>query len=738
MQADHRAGDRPFDRCENGEPGSERVVRLAPDADLVPHSLLASFHDEARGTLRDLAALLLDRHLRRLARQRNPVEWRLARLLLRLDEASGYLDLGFSRLQDYAAERLGLTARRVQVLLALARRLHALPRIASAYEAGTVSESQVRLLLRVVSPETEAAWLGKAAALNVRLLEREVRTALAADAAAPDATCSTSSEGTEGFADEDDAPADSEMIGVLVPARLRSRWEEALELARRSSGAPDPVWRCAEFIAADYLAGVPDLPGLLSRSLAGGPPESPAGDVQTLAGGGPHSCLGGRGDPAEPRDADLFEEILHQVEEESGARRWGVPVDGLVVILPDSVRDDPADGPRRLDDRLVECVRLRQNLAWHQGRLLRLFADRRLYRELGFLSFSRYCRERAGLGVRRAWHLIALERRLWLLPEIAGAYRCGSLSWVKASAIARVATDRTEKAWLHLARSVTVRRLLDEVAITQAEADRLFVPDCPAPETGRSSPEHASPGHPSLGRSSPEHSSPGPDDSADSPTSAHPAQPGGPPGLDRDGGVQLSAPALRPGAGHPDLRPDSWSHIRFRAPLEVASLWHHAFRVCRALARSSDEVVPAAEVSEAVQPSEAAERSLEDWECLDRLLDSFFATWEVRGGTAWRRRYRIFERDGWRCRVPGCSSRRGLQVHHVVFRSQGGSDEDDNLLVLCATHHLQGIHRGRLRCHPLPGGLMAWELGPDPVRGPVARYVEDVVWDAAVQRREAS
>src|SRR5262245_49363334 len=413
MQADQRAGDRPFDRSEHDEPGSERVVRLAPDAALVPDSILASSHDEARGTLRDLAALLLDRHLRRLARLRNPVEWRLARLLLRLDEASGYLDLGFSRLQDYAAERLGLTARRVQVLLALARRLRALPRTASAYEAGTVSESQVRLLLRVVSPETEAAWLGKAAALNVRLLEREVRAALAADAEAPAAeapvaevpgteapaaTRSTSREGPEGLADEDDAPADGEMIGVLVPARLRARWEEALELARRSSGAPDPVWRCAEFIAADYLAGVPDLSGLLARSLsedrpddpadpavrghdeAGSPPAgspaavSPAGDVQTLAGGGPHSCLGGRdddpagrdgdpagrdGDPAEPRDADLFEEILRGLEEESGARRWAVPVDGLVVILPDSVRDDPADAPRRLDDRLVECVRLR-------------------------------------------------------------------------------------------------------------------------------------------------------------------------------------------------------------------------------------------------------------------------------------------------------------------------------------------------------------------------------------------
>lgn len=74
----------------------------------------------------------------------------------------------------------------------------------------------------------------------------------------------------------------------------------------------------------------------------------------------------------------------------------------------------------------------------------------------------------------------------------------------------------------------------------------------------------------------------------------------------------------------------------------------------------------------------------------------------------------------------------------MIFHSQGGGDDDENLAVLCATHHLQGIHRGRLRCHALPGGLLAWELGPDILRGPVARYVEDVAWEAVVSRRAAS
>src|SRR5262249_54823891 len=144
---------------------------------------------------------------------------------------------------------------------------------------------------------------------------------------------------------------------------------------------------------------------------------------------------------------DLFEEVIRALEAESVARRW-TPAEGLCVLLPESAEPRPDDSPRALDSRLRELVRLRQNIASHQGRLLRVFVDRRLYSALGFLSFSRYCRERAGLGVRRAWDLVALERRLWLLPKVADAYRSGTLSWVRAAAISRVATEKTEDAWL--------------------------------------------------------------------------------------------------------------------------------------------------------------------------------------------------------------------------------------------------------------------------------------------------
>jgi hypothetical protein len=515
--------------------------------------------------------------------------------------------------------------------------------------------------------------------MTVRRLDTAVRSAVK-NAAVPNGAA----EPQTVPAVDDDPSVGGEFIAFTAPVRLRARWEQALELARRSSGASDPVWQSVEFIAAEYLSGVPDVALALSRSIAArGADGAPAGPAAC----GP--CGSARAGEPDPNDGtDLYEEVLAALatDVESGSSTdngftdasW--PDDGPRIVLSDAVRDDPADSPRALDARLLELVRLRQGVSWNLGRLLRIFADRRLYREFGLMSLSRYCRERLGLGVRRAWQLIALERRLFLLPATARAYQDGSVSWVKASAIARVATESTEQRWLRLAASVSVRRLLEEVALSEA-------------------------GHASAG----------------------------PAGLDSEGRVQLSAPvraATHPSPGPPGPAvPEPRARIRFWAPYAVASLWHEALALCRT-GSGGPLTGSGAPLTSSGAPLTGSS-PLTDAECVDVILDAFFATWSVRADAAWRRRYRIFERDGWRCRVPGCTSRQNLHVHHVTFRSHGGTDDDANLAVLCAVHHLQGIHRGRLLCHALPDGLLAWEFAPDPEAGPLVAYVEDVLWAAA-------
>ena len=55
----------------------------------------------------------------------------------------------------------------------------------------------------------------------------------------------------------------------------------------------------------------------------------------------------------------------------------------------------------------------------------------------------------------------------------------------------------------------------------------------------------------------------------------------------------------------------------------------------------------------------------------------------------------VLARDGYKCQCgkSGCSEQ--LHVHHIVFRSQGGSDAPNNLITLCKKHH-DALHDGKL------------------------------------------
>lgn len=61
----------------------------------------------------------------------------------------------------------------------------------------------------------------------------------------------------------------------------------------------------------------------------------------------------------------------------------------------------------------------------------------------------------------------------------------------------------------------------------------------------------------------------------------------------------------------------------------------------------------------------------------------------------------IYERDWYRCRA--CGSGQNLQIHHILYRSHGGTDDPDNLVLLCrechqAAHGIGGdISRAELR-----------------------------------------
>ncbi len=58
------------------------------------------------------------------------------------------------------------------------------------------------------------------------------------------------------------------------------------------------------------------------------------------------------------------------------------------------------------------------------------------------------------------------------------------------------------------------------------------------------------------------------------------------------------------------------------------------------------------------------------------------------------RRREVLARDGHRCRGRGCGGTRFLDVHHVMPRDRGGSNDPENLITFCAPCH-RLIHRGK-------------------------------------------
>jgi hypothetical protein len=129
--------------------------------------------------------------------------------------------------------------------------------------------------------------------------------------------------------------------------------------------------------------------------------------------------------------------------------------------------------------------------------------------------------------------------------------------------------------------------------------------------------------------------------------------------------------------------------LRARLPSRVAELLQAAFRAVRAVEG----------------------RLLDDGRCLVRVARHYTETWHAHVKKARTASQKVRRRDRCRCQVPGCS-RPAVHAHHIVARSRGGSDEAENLVGLCAFHHLVGVHGGYLRVSGRAPDGLTWELGP--------------------------
>ncbi len=128
--------------------------------------------------------------------------------------------------------------------------------------------------------------------------------------------------------------------------------------------------------------------------------------------------------------------------------------------------------------------------------------------------------------------------------------------------------------------------------------------------------------------------------------------------------------------------------LRARVPIWIALTLQAAFRAVRA----------------------TEGRLLDDGRCLVLVARHFVQTWKPHVRKARTLSQKVRERDLGRCWMPGCS-RRAAHAHHVELRSHGGADTPENLVALCACHHLRGIHGGYIRVWGRAPDQLVWEVG---------------------------
>jgi hypothetical protein len=553
-----------------------------------------------------LRALELKLALR--AQSRGALKAVIAQLAYAAKGKKSWERLGYARLDDYAAERLGVPGRTLREAGSVGQALLRCPALQDALVSGTLGWTKVRLLARDRERADLESWIAFAREHTADALASEVR--------------SVDSGAVEAGAATDSAQRRGRGFQAKCTPQAAHVWGRARAVARRVAGRSVLSQSIvAEMIAAEVLSAAP-------LEVAPGPLgwESPAAERATLIA--PEAV----GPPPSIASPEL-----------------PVPLRPLVEALFEADAFE-------LDRRLRVALLMEQRLDAELGPLLAVVWRTRIHRRLGYATREAYARERLGLDVTRARALVRIERAATASWDFARAYRRGTLSWLQASAMLPIVlantTGRWVPAWIAWASRVTLRRLRDDVeqALLLLETDPEAWSQC-----------------------------------------------GGlPPESSDDAPIQKR----EIGAKHSALR--ETCEIRFIGDADVIQLFRAVIcTVQRRIERGTGRLPTPGEAIEAM-----CEHALEAWG-------------EKQPVPA---RYRVFERDGWRCVAPGCTSMRNLHDHHIQFRSAGGGNEHENRVTLCAFHHLRGVHAGRLECLGRAPDRLRFAFGLRPGQSPLVRY----------------
>ncbi len=278
--------------------------------------------------------------------------------------------------------------------------------------------------------------------------------------------------------------------------------------------------------------------------------------------------------------------------------------------------------------------------------------QRQLYREFGHSSINQYAMQRLGFSKSRTGDFIRLAQKLESLPRVKAAVADGSLGYTKAREIVGVATPATEEQWLAAAQRPR-RELAAEVQRVKAVAK-------------------VNPAQTELLPSAP----------------------------------TVVAPSELPVRFAVDLTPEQEArraalverlHKLGGAPTDRAELLLEALAAlveAKAPRGASASVPPVQihiheECGRMTVQTHAGPRELGPAEAARVRCDAALCRPGGRNTTTIppRTRRQVLARDHHRCQAPGCGRTRFLEVHHLVPRERGGTNEAGNLVTLCAACH---------------------------------------------------
>ncbi len=116
----------------------------------------------------------IDCQLRRIAKRRAALDSEEARWLREAEAQRIWRKLGFSTALEYLEDVFGYAPRTALERLRVAKELGQLTQLDASLEAGDVSYAAARELSRVMTPQTEQAWLARARGRNLRDIEQLV------------------------------------------------------------------------------------------------------------------------------------------------------------------------------------------------------------------------------------------------------------------------------------------------------------------------------------------------------------------------------------------------------------------------------------------------------------------------------------------------------------------------------------------------------------------------------------